>query len=334
MTTQALKAMAAANKPGNPAVDALNKAMAGIAAVLPAHISKERMAKLSLGVLRTNAKLYDAAKRNPASFVNSIMGASRLGLEPGIDAHLVPFENKKAGTVEITMIPDYRGLLKIARNSGEITSVSVQVVYQDDEFVLELGLDEKLVHKPKLDGARGEPLLVYGVARFRDGSHHVEWMCVADVNAIRDESQGYKTAKRFNNLDTPWVSDWPEMARKTLVRRMCKYLPRSVELMNAERIVEASDKGETAHFDGDFVVVVDEEPGGAQTNDAEIKTPPPAEQSKTPTPDAIEQLLRSAGDVDVLDAHADLIREVGDESKMAELAMLYRARRKLLTANQ
>jgi recombination protein RecT len=181
----------------NPAVVALNKALAGIGQVLPKHITKERMAKLAFGMMRTNPKLAQAARRNPSSFVSAIMHASKLGLEQGIDAHLVPYENRKTDTVEIQCIPDYRGLLKLARNSGEITSISIQIAYTNDLFDLSLGTDDKLTHKPKFDGDRGEPMCVYAVAKFRDGSHHVEWMSIDDINTIRDGSQGYRNAVRY-----------------------------------------------------------------------------------------------------------------------------------------
>lgn len=272
---QALKAVATDVAPTkatqNPAVEALNKALAGIGQVLPAHITKERMAKLAFGMMRTNAKLASAARRNPSSFVNAVMQASKIGLEPGVDAHLVPYENKKQGTVEVQMIPDYRGLLKLARNSGEVSSVSVQIVYEHDAFDLSLGLDEKLVHKPRLDGPRGEPILVYGVARFKDGSHHVEWMSRADVEKIRDGSSGYKTAQRYNRADTPWIENWDEMWRKTLVRRISKYLPRSIEIQNAEKLIDAADKGAPAHFDGEFVVVEDDGGAGGEETGGQVE---------------------------------------------------------------
>lgn len=243
----------------NPAVVALNKALAGIGQVLPQHITKERMAKLAFGMMRTNPKLASAARRNPSSFVNAIMHASKLGLEPGIDAHLVPYENKKQGTVEIQCIPDYRGLLKLARNSGEITSISIQLAYTNDTFDLSLGTDDKLTHKPKFDGDRGVPMVVYAVAKFRDGSHHVEWMSIADINKIRDGSQGYRNAVRYSS-DNPWISAWDEMARKTLARRISKYLPRSIELQNAEKLMDAGDKGAPVHFEGEFAVVDEDAP--------------------------------------------------------------------------
>lgn len=264
----ALKAVATDQTPTkatqNPAVEALNKALAGIGQVLPQHITKERMAKLAFGMMRTNAKLASAARRNPASFVNAIMHASKLGLEPGIDAHLVPYENKRQNTVEIQCIPDYRGLLKLARNSGEITSISIQIAYTNDEFDLSLGTEDKMTHKPRLTGDRGEPMLVYAVAKFRDGSHHVEWMSVEDINKIRDGSSGYRialaTAKKYNKEpDSPWIGSWEEMARKTLARRISKYLPRSIEIQNAEKLMDAGDRGVPVHFDGEFAVVDEDE---------------------------------------------------------------------------
>lgn len=264
----ALKAVATDQTPTkatqNPAVEALNKALAGIGQVLPQHITKERMAKLAFGMMRTNAKLANAARRNPASFVNAIMHASKLGLEPGIDAHLVPYENKRQNTVEIQCIPDYRGLLKLARNSGEITSISIQIAYTNDEFDLSLGTEDRMTHKPKLTGDRGEPMLVYAVAKFRDGAHHVEWMSVEDINKIRDGSAGYRialaTAKKYNkDPDSPWIGSWEEMARKTLARRISKYLPRSIEIRNAEKLMDAGDKGVPVHFDGEFAVIDEDE---------------------------------------------------------------------------
>jgi recombination protein RecT len=301
----ALKAVATDQTPTkatqNPAVEALNKALAGIGQVLPQHITKERMAKLAFGMMRTNAKLASAARRNPASFVNAIMHASKLGLEPGIDAHLVPYENKRQNTVEIQCIPDYRGLLKLARNSGEITSISIQIAYTNDTFDLSLGTEDKMTHKPKLTGDRGEPMLVYAVAKFRDGSHHVEWMSVEDINKIRDGSSGYRialaTAKKYNKEpDSPWINSWEEMARKTLARRISKYLPRSIEIQNAEKLMDAGDKGVPVHFDGEFAVVDEDE---AQYQDQQHVPALPEHAGGEPAPVVTQQRQQAAETVTV-----------------------------------
>lgn len=332
MSTSQLKSVVApdaakadAAKAVNPAVTALTTAMAGIASVLPKHITADRMAKIALGCLRTNRKLYDAAKRNPASFVNAIMSASRLGLEPGIDAHLIPYENRKANTVEIQMIPDYRGLLALARRSGLVTSISIQLVYEKDEFEMELGLQDKLVHKPCIVGDRGSPIVGYAVAKFTDGSHHVEWMSVASINAIRDGSQNYRFAKQ-KGYDNPWIQHWEEMARKTLARRISKYLPRSIEIVNAEALMDAADQGKAAAYDGTFVVI-DESSELIEAGDSTV-------EQKTGAPALtfadLSSQVEAATDADALDLSASLISGIADLKQRETLTALVEEKRKAL----
>lgn len=334
MSTAALKTVVAPaaakadeSRAINPAVDALNAAMAGIKSVLPKHITADRMAKIALGCLRTNKKLYLAAKRNPASFVNAIMSASRLGLEPGIDAHLIPYENRKANTVEIQMIPDWRGLLALARRSGMVTSISIQLVHQHDEFELELGLSEKLVHKPLIHGDRGSVILGYAVAKFTDGSHHIEWMSVASINAIRDASQNYRTAVKYNKDDNPWMKHWDEMARKTIARRISKYLPRSIEIINAETLIDAADQGKAAAFDGTFVVI-DESSELVEAGDQA------APEQKTGAPALtfadLSSQVEAATDADALDLSASLISGIADLKQRETLTALVEEKRKAL----
>jgi recombination protein RecT len=339
MSTSQLKSVVApdaakadAARAVNPAVTALTSAMAGIASVLPKHITADRMSKIALGCLRTNRKLYDAAKRNPSSFVNAIMSASRLGLEPGIDAHLIPYENRKANTVEIQMIPDWRGLLALARRSGMVTSISIQLVHQHDEFELELGLAEKLVHKPLIHGDRGPVILGYAVARFSDGSHHVEWMSTSSINAIRDASQNYRTAVKYNRNDNPWQQHWDEMARKTIARRISKYLPRSIEIINAETLIDAADQGKAAAFDGAFVVI-DGDSDLVETQDTTQAAAIGGAQA-TGAPEvtfaALSAQIESSADADALDLSASLISGIADAKEKATLTALAEEKRKAL----
>ena len=241
------KATAVQKRDVHPAARALELAMGGISQLLPRQLTVERMQRLSLGILRTNKQLNVAAKDNPHSFVAAVVSACKLGLEPGIDAHLVPFKNRKTGVTEIQFIPDYRGLLKLARQSGEVTAVQVNIVYDQDEFSMELGLEDKVKHVPKTKGDRGEILLVYGVAKFKDGSHHFEWMSKDSIDKIRAGSKASDTG--------PWKTDYEEMARKTLVRRICKYLPRTLELDIATKVIDAHEEGKRAVVEGDVVII-------------------------------------------------------------------------------
>jgi recombination protein RecT len=180
-------------------------------------------------------------------------------------------------------------LIALARRSGEVTNIETHIVYARDEFDLVLGIESSVKHIPFLEGDRGAPRLVYGVAKFKDGGHHFEWMPLAEVDRIRSRS------KASNN--GPWVTDYEQMVRKTLIRRMANYLPMSIELANAIQIGDAAEAGHKATFDGDFVTVDEnviddvaqqaESVAPALTEQQPVTMPPL--QTKTETPAYVDR---------------------------------------------
>ena len=151
-----------------------------------------------------------------------------------------------------------------------MTSIETNIAYANDRFDLRLGLDTSVEHVPNLDGDRGAPRLVYGVAKFRDGGHHFEWMTIGDVNKIRARSKA--------SSNGPWVTDYEQMVRKTLIRRMSNYLPMSIELQQAIQIGDAAEEGKRATLDGDFVVVQDDEQDDQQQAPQQIAHQPDPER--------------------------------------------------------
>lgn len=229
----------------------LAKNMKQIGSVVASTVTPEKMARIALNELRTNAYLMKMAVQSPTSFVNAVMQASHLGLEIGGalgQAYLVPFKG------EIKMMPGYRGLLSLARRSGQITSINAELVYENDTFDLELGIEVKVRHKPYLKGARGNPVLGYMVAHFTDGGHHFEWMTIEDIEAVRKRSSAVQSGKK-----TPWDTDYEAMCKKTVIRRGWKYLPMSIEMQNAEKIEAANDNNQGLVIDGDSVMVTEPE---------------------------------------------------------------------------
>ena len=197
-----------------------------IAAALPRHLTEERMTRLALTCFRTNPGLW---KCDPSSVIAAIMQASQLGLEPGLtdECALVPFGG------ECQLIPMYPGLIKLATNTGRIGPINAHVVYRHDKFDLVFGTKTVLQHRPELDGERGEMRLVYGTAQMAGAKEPlIDFMTRSEVHAIRDASKGYQKALR-EGKSTPWVVNEAEMWRKTMLRRLCKKLPRSVELQAA-----------------------------------------------------------------------------------------------------
>lgn len=207
--------------------DLLEKAKPKLAEVTPKHLSADRLVRIAVASCSKTPQLLQCS---PTSVLNSVMQAAQLGLEPGGplgDAYLVPYKN------ECTLIVGYRGLVSLARRSGQIISIEAHVVHERDRFVCKYGLDSVLVHEPDWSADPGAVIAVYAVARLRDGGVQYEVMTKAQVEAIRTRSRAGSSG--------PWVSDWAEMARKTVVRRLCKYLPLSVEMAEALDLDERTE---------------------------------------------------------------------------------------------
>ncbi|AKF14407.1 RecT-like ssDNA annealing protein [Mycobacterium phage Phayonce] len=188
-----------------------------IAKALPAQMNPERMARIATTVLKQTPAL---ARCTPASFLGALMTASQLGLEPGPlgESYFVPYGK------DVTFIPGYRGLIKLARNSGLLVDIWAEIVYANDEFKYTLGLHRDLQHVPAT-GDRGKPIYVYAAAKLKDGGTPFVVMTHAEVEAIRARSRAGKNG--------PWVTDWNAMAKKTAVKQLAKWLPLSAEFNTA-----------------------------------------------------------------------------------------------------
>lgn len=222
-----------------------------IARCLPSHLTPDRMARIAMTELRKTPKLQEC---DPMSFIAAIMQASQLGLEPGImgSCYLIPFSNSKLGKMECTFMPGYRGFLDLARRSGQIKSLVARAVYENDVFEYEYGLEERITHKPAMD-ERGELKAVYAVALLKDGGHQFEVMSKREIEAVRQKSQGKNAG--------PWTEYYDEMARKTVVRKLFKWLPCSVEMQKAVSLDELQEIGKqnikaaaSEEFDMNFVI--------------------------------------------------------------------------------
>lgn len=197
-----------------------------ISAVAPKHLDAERLYQLTVSAVNKEPKL---AACTPETVLSCIMKCSALGLEPSaVDglgrAYILPFRNGKTGRMEGTFILGYKGMIDLARRSGEVKDISARAVHEGDVFEYEFGLDERLRHVPaQADG--GKLTHVYMICHFTDGGHYMDVMTKAEVDAVR------KRSKSANN--GPWVTDYEAMAKKTVIRRAFPYLPVSVEAQQA-----------------------------------------------------------------------------------------------------
>ena len=187
-----------------------------MAEVLPKHMDMNRMSRIALTTIRTNPKLLECAV---PSLMGAVMQAVQLGLEPGLLGHCYILPYKR----EATFVIGYKGMIDLARRSGHIQSIYAHAVHENDEFEYELGLHPKLEHKPS-HGERGAFIGAYAVAHFKDGGYQMEFMPKSEIEKRR------KRSATANSSYSPWSSDYEEMAKKTVVRYMFKYLPISIEV--------------------------------------------------------------------------------------------------------
>jgi recombination protein RecT len=157
------------------------------------------------------------------------MQCAQLGLEPGSalgHAYLLPFENRRKGIAEVQFILGYRGMIDLARRSGQILSLEARAVYASDKFHVALGLNPDLIHEPAWeDEDRGSLRFVYAVAKLKDGGTQFDVMSRAEVERVRSKSKAGNSG--------PWLDHFEEMAKKTVIRRLFKYLPMSIEMAGA-----------------------------------------------------------------------------------------------------
>jgi recombination protein RecT len=211
------------------AIDYLNneKFQQQLTAALPKFLDTDHFVRSAITEFRLNPAL---AECSVPSVLGYFMQAAACGLEPASmlgQCYPVPFNNKKTGQKEAQFICGYRGMLSIARRSGEIASVVAEVVHEKDEFSIEYGMEPKLIHKPFIDGDPGPMKGAYVVVRFKgEGIDPViKYMPKSEIDKRRARSKAGSYG--------PWVTDYEEMAKKTVFRSVFKWLPISIEQIQA-----------------------------------------------------------------------------------------------------
>lgn len=194
------------------------KSMEGeIKKALPSVITPERFTRMVLSAISVNPKL---ASCTPGSFLGAMMSAAQLGLEPNTplgQAYILPYSNK--GVLEAQFQLGYKGLIDLAYRSGEVEVVQAHIVYENDAFECEYGLEPKLTHTPA-DKDRGEPIKVYAVFKTKSGGYGFEVMSMEDVR-----NHAAKYSKAYGTAFSPWKSNFEEMAKKTVLKKVLKYAP-------------------------------------------------------------------------------------------------------------
>lgn len=238
-------------------------------AMLPSHLKgrEESLTKSAVMAAIKNPKLL-ACK--PSSVVSSLTQAAQLGFTDVSgtlgQAYLVPYGNN------CQLIIGYRGMLDLARRSGEIESVTARAVFQGDHFEIEYGDNERFAHRPAAEDESPDKLLgAYVIAKFKGGGIHRTFMSRKQIEAVMMKSQS-------RGQHGPWKDHFIEMALKTVIRRAFKYWPMSLELQG--RIQEMATDETARGVVGDLMDIpmiegeVSEVPDSPPASLSQVAEPP------------------------------------------------------------
>ena len=208
-----------------PIADMIKALEPEIARALPSVITPERFTRMALNALNNTPKLAECTQM---SFLGALMSAAQLGLEPNTplgQAYLIPYKNK--GVLECQFQIGYKGLLDLVYRNDMVQTVQAQVVYENDTFSYSLGLNSELVHAPALND-RGEPVAFYALFKLDNGGYGFEVMSKPDMDAF---AQRY--SKGIASAYSPWNTNYEDMAKKTVIKKVLKYAPLKSDFQRA-----------------------------------------------------------------------------------------------------
>ena len=186
--------------------------------IAPQGTDVDRIIRVAMFEAVKNERLVQCS---PTSVYMALAKACELDLVAGGVLHrasLVPMWDKKSKGYNAELWIEYTGLMDLVKRSGEVAHFKAEVVYENDDFEHSFDLEkgEVLRHKKCHDNP-GDLLLAYAVCFFKDGQRQVEVMRKDQINKIRKSSRSPDSG--------PWAQHTEEMWRKTVIRRICKYLP-------------------------------------------------------------------------------------------------------------
>jgi len=218
--------------------------------LLPSNMSIQRLMRIIISVIKQNPKLASCTQ---ASLLGAIFQSALLGLEPNVEgqAYIIPYSNtrtikgKRTKVTEAQFQIGYKGYIELFYRYSAALSIDMHTVYKNDVFEYSYGTEPVLKHCPIL-GDRGEAIAYYAVARLSNGGSVFKVMtkqeCLAHAKEHSktyitmewsDEQNRYVKCEPHFTKDSPWVTDFNAMCKKTVLIQLAKVLPKSIELQRA-----------------------------------------------------------------------------------------------------
>ncbi|MGY5239172.1 recombinase RecT [Clostridium tertium] len=213
-----------------------------ISTLVPKHITPERLCRIGLNAVSRNPKLMEC---HPASIVGSIVNCATLGLEPNLlgHAYIVPFYNNKTEQMEAQFQIGYKGALDLIRRTGQVSTISAHEVYEGDKFDYAYGLEEKLIHIPSGEDKEDKITHFYACYKLKDGGTGFIVMTKNQIDQHRDKFT--KSKNKQGGVFGPWKEYYVSMGLKTVLLKLIKYMPISIEQEQVQQVMEGLNKDNT-----------------------------------------------------------------------------------------
>ncbi len=220
----------------------LNSQFKAIQSLVPKHVTPERLCRIGLNAISRNPKLMECA---PETIVGSIVNCASLGLEPNLlgHAYIVPFYNGSNKRFEAQFQLGYKGALDLIRRTGQVSTITAHEVYEGDDFDYAYGLEEKLIHKPCGEDDQDKITHFYACYKLKDGGTGFVVMSRKQMDTHRDRFTKSKTKQ--GQVFGPWADHYVSMALKTVILRLIKYMPISIEQQESKQAMEALNQDNT-----------------------------------------------------------------------------------------
>lgn len=211
-----------------------NNQFKAIQSIVPKHLTPERLIRVGMNAVSRNPRLMECT---PESIVGAVVNCGVLGVEPNLIGHayIVPFWNNSTKKFEAQFQLGFKGLIELARRTGEISNVYAHEVYEGDVWDFDYGLDKRLVHKPSGEEDESKVTHFYAVYKLKDGAYDFVVMSRTQIEKHRDRfTKSQKDGKVFG----PWKDHFIEMGKKTALIKLLKIAPISIEQQETKIFME------------------------------------------------------------------------------------------------
>ncbi|MBW3493229.1 recombinase RecT [Bacillus sp. FDAARGOS_1420] len=211
------------------------KQFKAIESIVPKGMTPERLIRVGLNATTRNPKLLECS---PDTIVGAVVNCGSLGLEPNLlgHAYIVPFYNSKTGRYEAQFQLGYKGIMELVRRSGEVKAIYAHEVYEGDTFEFEYGLEKNIVHKPCGEEDQSKITHFYAVYKLKDGGYDFIVMSRKQLESHRDK---FTKSQKNGVVFGPWKDHFVEMAKKTVIIKLLKTAPLSIEREESRQVIEA-----------------------------------------------------------------------------------------------